>query len=746
MEVNDQVPKMNPPDMSSEKDTRLTAIERDAADAAALLGRLARHSGISQPTGENWEQTCHLIQEQLSSGYVKIGVAGSIKSGKSTLINAMLGKDLVRRGAGVVTAITTRIRKGPKNHAQIFLKSWDDVNDDLRNALVFFPDSGFMETVDVDRLDIRKKNDRQFFKDCINRLSGMTGAGGRIRSAVLMLQHAVHGYSRIKDLVQADETVLEFTGREFRRHQEFSADLSMAFFVRDIQLSIAGSQWTSHVEIADCQGTDSIDPGQIMHVQRYLESAHLIFYVISSRTGLRQADMEFLSLLKSLGISKNILFVINVDLSEHKDLADLKRVVHTIESELSFLVNGPGIYPFSCLYALFDKMANRLPAKDKKRLAMWQDDRHLTGYSEQNADAFFQDVAGQLEKDYLRLIAVHPRTRLVRVLKSALRSAELYSDMLSEDTERSSKALEEITRINDNAKKIEAIVEQSLDTAVQGILEKIKTDCSDFFLKKTDTGILFSALTFVENYAFDLDGCAAAARRSGIPAAVYEMVQDFRSEFDLFAARQVFPLVTAFVNDMENMLHLFFQSMFQSYQIELPPLARLSETQEPFAGHVDITGIKDLLGFELPDMKLNLRFSAAMKLSAFTGFGFQALVDLAAALLGKPGPGKPLDPHRPGLNRTVRAIKAQAAGLLPELMDTYKNQVLDQFLVPLTRAAFREFRNQVALGYHRVEEQKNRFETDIQNSQKIKNKKKASLDSMSNEIRTILENLEARSA
>ena len=40
-------------------------------------------------------------------------MVGAVKSGKSTMINALVGQDLLRRGAGILTAMITRVQPGP---------------------------------------------------------------------------------------------------------------------------------------------------------------------------------------------------------------------------------------------------------------------------------------------------------------------------------------------------------------------------------------------------------------------------------------------------------------------------------------------------------------------------------------------------------------------------------------------------------------------------------------------------------
>lgn len=114
-------------------------IEKLVADTLSVIDSLATVSKHSDKSLVESRQLCSKIPSYISEGILRVAVVGVIKSGKSTFINAMSGRELVQRGAGVVTSITTRIRKGKKNRAIIHLKSWDDINSEIESCLELFP-------------------------------------------------------------------------------------------------------------------------------------------------------------------------------------------------------------------------------------------------------------------------------------------------------------------------------------------------------------------------------------------------------------------------------------------------------------------------------------------------------------------------------------------------------------------------------------------------------------------------------
>ena len=92
--------------------------------------------------------------KQMSEEIVRVAVVGAIKSGKSTFINSLLSRDYLKRGAGVVTSIVTRIRSAKCLKAKLYFKSWDEVNSDIKQAMVLFP--SLNRQSETNKFDIKK--------------------------------------------------------------------------------------------------------------------------------------------------------------------------------------------------------------------------------------------------------------------------------------------------------------------------------------------------------------------------------------------------------------------------------------------------------------------------------------------------------------------------------------------------------------------------------------------------------------
>jgi GTP-binding protein EngB required for normal cell division len=67
------------------------------------------------------------LQDRLESARLRALVAGEAKRGKSTLINALLGRDVLPSGVTPLTAVTTTVRYGDDEHAEVrFLDGHDE--------------------------------------------------------------------------------------------------------------------------------------------------------------------------------------------------------------------------------------------------------------------------------------------------------------------------------------------------------------------------------------------------------------------------------------------------------------------------------------------------------------------------------------------------------------------------------------------------------------------------------------------
>jgi GTPase SAR1 family protein len=705
-----------------------------------------------------YRENCRQIPLHIQSGLIKIAVVGVIKSGKSTFINSLAGKELVKRGAGVVTSITTRIRKGKKNEAALTLKSWDDINRAIKKTLDLFPDEG-QETGIIDTFDLRRKKDRAYLEgvyDTLVKRFPVTSAG--IRPETLLIRNALDGYGACKDIVGADQGTILFSSKSFEDYKAFTSNPAMAFYVKDICLSVFGKTIDPHVEIADCQGADSTDPAQLGQIINYMESANLIVYCISSRIGLRQSDMVFLKIIKQLGLIENILFVNNCDLTEHENLSDLVHIESRIRHELEFLTPEPLVYSFSALLTLFQTIGSRLPKRDAKRLTLWIDDKKMMDYCNANCLSFHQELAYLLEKKFFDLLLSNHLERIRMMVDEMNKKADIVFGVLCADMAGEKKTRGHLKEISENASRLKSIVDNSIQGAVGGLVKEIQLNLKKAFARDS-VHIGKQVRNFIQQTPIDVAPYRSLIKESGFKQILYLMFQDFKQKIDLFVLEQIAPELKKLIEAQESRIFAYFQSLLNSYQIDFLKLRVPGESKNNFSPGqfsqqvsdqllkkdpgfikaVDIQGIKKILGLELPETIFTPQYTTKMRANALTGLGLQSIAQFISALLNKQSRFS----FTPGFDKAAIRIKKESLISIQHQINAYHDQLNTLYFIPLIQAITRDFKDKIhqrfALYASLNEDMENLFS--LKQSEKIIQQEK--IHKIKNEISFIISELDA---
>ena len=112
-----------------------------------------------RPRAEHWLKVLGQVQAHVSEDTCRLAVVGAVKSGKSTMINALVGQDLLRRGAGILTAMITRVQPGPEPRAVLQFKEWGEINGEIHRALGLLPNPRLLERAAP--LDLKQAADRE---------------------------------------------------------------------------------------------------------------------------------------------------------------------------------------------------------------------------------------------------------------------------------------------------------------------------------------------------------------------------------------------------------------------------------------------------------------------------------------------------------------------------------------------------------------------------------------------------------
>ncbi len=621
-------------------------------DISSLISDMKTVPGAGKDSFEGWEKTCREIPGQLSEDSIRVAVVGSIKSGKSTFVNALFRGDYLKRGAGVVTSVVTRVCRGDTLEAKLRFKSWDEVNAEMAQALILFP-SLYMGS-ENEGFDIRQDQDWIKLRKAIDGLDPdlLIGAETRNMNSTLLMSY-LKGYDRVKDILSpSDAALLEYKQEHFPEHKAFAGDDTLAVYLKDIRLEIATGDIDGNTEIADCQGSDSPNPLHLAMIQDYLLLTHLIVYVISGRIGLRQADLKFLSVIKKMGIIDNIVFIVNFDFNEHESQDDLNAVVERIKEDLSLIKTEPEIYIVSALFNLFGFRREFLSPKDRSRLLQWESEKDFCSVSDRETRRFESDFNRKVTDERNSLLLKNHLERVGIISSGLFYRIGIHRDILSTDALGAENLVKKISHHQKRMKQIRAMTETALDGMVKHIRQGIRADVDRFFDTRSGE-IPGNVFKFIRNYDPGFHNYEQTLRASNVGSAMYLLFQEFRHAADMFMAESIFPEIIRFVREKEKDILNQLESVKEPYHLMAEEaLAEYHRTMKEFGisrmlpeqnrenRHTvlmpDTDLVKRTAGLTLPPLSAAMRYSAKIKTEAILRSGFYSVIRTIKKLLKRP--------------------------------------------------------------------------------------------------------------
>jgi len=658
----------------------------------SLLNLANATPGTSRrPFGE-WEDICHSIARQLSEESIRIAVIGAIKSGKSTLINSIFSGDYLKRGAGVVTSMVTRVRRGKRLKAALYFKSWHEINADIDRSLVLFLSMEWRSR--KEGFDIRNDSDRAELQKALGSLETKQLIRNDMRNLdSLYLSSYLKGYDRAKGFLSSERLKQEYVDAEFSAHRDFSGNEVLSFFLKDIALEIDTGIIDRSIEIADCQGSDSPNPLHMAMIQDYLLQANLLIYVISSRTGIRQADINFLSMIRKMGLIEHIIFVVNFDFSEHESLADLEAVAEKINEDLKTIKKDPEVYTYSALFSLFCALEETLPPRDRQRLAQWRGDAALVSHSQMQEERFLTRLRQVVTRQRYALLLKSHLERLKMIVSGLGKWIAVNQDILTKGADETSQMLKKIKAQQKKTDRVKSIVKNTLEGAMQQIKREIKTNVDRFFDARSGE-VVPDLIAFVGGYTIGFDQYRERLAASGFTDTLYLVFQEFKHGIDTFMAENVNPKIFSFVKVEEEKIEEFFSSVSGPYEtmahealVEYNAALEgvgpgVSEKDQRGMPLVDIKTLKQSSRLELPPASATMNYSTAIKTEAIMRLGLYNFVKELRRLFRRPAKDE-TENALAALKDAVARMKKETAGSLIFHFKNYKENIKFQYLLHL---------------------------------------------------------------
>ncbi|MEE4301613.1 MAG: dynamin family protein [Pseudomonadales bacterium] len=324
--------------MSSAPSRHLAELTRDVIrDVPALGGAL--------PDAEL------LLRDPAGAPRREVYLLGTIKSGKSTLVNALLGRDVMPRGAGVKTFNLTRARRAEQLCSRVLFHAEAELRErfafDFRMLGFAFelPDAPYSKEGSEALGALLEEFERACRED--ERLADVDADApllGLLPRSLARIRHGIAGLAELH--ARWDEAVvedlrrngrLEFPEERFDGYLPWTTSTDLAALIRGIEIDLpaAGDPLPANLELIDCQGSDSLNALDFADVESVVQRADAIVYVIQSRLGLRQGDRDLLRHLAQAGAAERLLPVLNVDAFDPLQRAELDALQARVTADLA---------------------------------------------------------------------------------------------------------------------------------------------------------------------------------------------------------------------------------------------------------------------------------------------------------------------------------------------------------------------------------------------------------------------------
>ena len=312
---------------NAQHDASMSQVETDDQSDKILEG-LKLISDV--PMFDQTKQDIQSTVERMEQKIVKIGVFGTFSAGKSSLINALLGKQYLISSPNPTTAAMTEISYG--HDSAITLKSEEQLLEELNNMF------------EINATSFQSFS--EFFNTDIEKLKH------QLEKNQLAFVHALENHYDAYKAKTASGLVHQIESDEIRK---WSAVDEYAAFVNTVHLKLP-LEWLKNKIIVDSLGLHSNNQRHTNETEKVLTSSDLILYVSYFNHAFTDNDKKFIEHMKEMNqLNSNQAFkmIINAtDLAESDE--DLSAVFEYVDHALAQVNLASKIYPVSSRQALQD--------------------------------------------------------------------------------------------------------------------------------------------------------------------------------------------------------------------------------------------------------------------------------------------------------------------------------------------------------------------------------------------------------
>lgn len=522
---------------------------------------------VKEGAFRDWERICTETKAQITDDVFHIVVVGAIKSGKSTLVNYLFHGDYLKRGAGIVTSFVTRVRKRDSLRAILQLKAWKEINMEMERAIrsisLYEP-----KLKGILPFDMRDPHQVEGLYDIIKGLDlNLFLKDGTQDINYLILSLYLKGYEYLKNMVSDEEKQVIYEKEEFEKHKMFVGNDNLAIYLKDVIVEINTGIFDESVEVADCQGSDSPNPLHLLMIQEHLTGSQLVIYVISSRMGVREADIKFLYTIKKIGMMDDLIFVINCDFDEHESVQELRDIVDKIKNQILFLVPHPRFFTFSALFNLLKEIdKNRgetLSKKERLRLYQWQDEKGLMNFSNCETHRFLDYLKDTLYEERYAVLTKSWLERLHFVSLDMKDWISVNRDIVTGNKLLSEELIQKLRTHKAKLDKIKLLLTNTLQGASDKLKGEMKRYIDQFF--DSDGELLVGLKTFINQFHISRDRYMEMLQHHNMSHALYMVFMEYKRAIDIFIVENINPLIIRFIKEIDKKIENGFISVLEPY-------------------------------------------------------------------------------------------------------------------------------------------------------------------------------------
>ncbi|HCU9374914.1 TPA: dynamin family protein [Staphylococcus aureus] len=284
------------------------------------------------PLFKRTKKDIHETLTRIDNKLIKIGVFGTFSAGKSSLINALLGEQILVSSPNPTTAATTEISYGDESY--ITLKSQSQLLDEI-NAVVE-KDISFSTIEDFINSDLEK------LKSHLN------------KNQLAFVQAVEKHYKLYVNMLENGEKHA-INQQELKK---WSAEDEYATFVKTVHIALM-HDWLKGKIIVDSLGLHSNNQRHTNETEQILTSSDLILYVSYFNHSFTDNDKAFIEHMKDMNqLNENQAFKMVINAA---DLAESQDDLEAVETYVSDALRQ--VHLQSDIFAVSSR--NALQAEDK---------------------------------------------------------------------------------------------------------------------------------------------------------------------------------------------------------------------------------------------------------------------------------------------------------------------------------------------------------------------------------------------